>query len=567
MPERILLSDLLRNTRWLLRNRWVMLRPRRMDYVLLRLSGGLVDRKPEPPRRRFPLSLLPWPAPPPSVEALDEALERVAADPRVKGVVLILTGLSAGPAVLTGLREAIGRFRRSGKRAVAYVHDLSMWSYYLAAACDEIVAPEAASFLAAGFWSETLFLKDALALAGLQADLESFGEFKASPDTFRRSEMSKPHRQMLESILGSFYDHVVLAVAEGRHLPAGRVRELFDSVPLSAEQSREAGLLDVVCYEDELPAHLGTAEAPAVLVASHEAGRRLVRARRWHSRRAVGVIGLEGAIVPGPSRQPPMPLPIPLPVPGAQAGADTLVQQLRAAARDKRLAAVVLFVDSPGGSAFASDLIWREVDLLRRVKPVVVYMSDVAASGGYYVSAPASAIVAQPTTLTGSIGIWGGKIVTQGLYDKLHVRREVVSRGEAAGLYSDAAPFDDEERARVRAEIGAGYARFKSRVVQGRGLSDEEVEAVAGGRVWTGEQALAHGLVDQLGDFRAAADRARQLARLDTARYVPLVPVSTPRRYQVAQPAGGAAAWLAGLQAMFADHILAMAPWEIKIHG
>jgi protease-4 len=356
-------------------------------------------------------------------------------------------------------------------------------------------------------------------------------------------------------------------VAEGRRLAPDRVRELFDAVPLSAEQSCEAGLLDAVCYEDELPARLGTPEAPAALLAADRAGERLVRPRRWHSRRSVGVIGLEGTIIPGPSRQPPVPVPLPLPLPGAQAGSDTLVQELRAAARNRRLAAVVLVVDSPGGSAFASDLIWREMDLLRRAKPVVVLMTNVAASGGYYVSAPASVIVAQPTTLTGSIGIWGGKIVTQGLYEKLHMHREVVSRGRAAGLYSDAAPFDAEERARVRRELDDGYARFKSRVAQGRGMPEGAVEAVAGGRVWTGEQALAHGLVDGLGDLRTAADKARELAGLDTGRYVSLAPVAAPRRYQVAQAAGGLAGWLEGLRLLFSDHLLALVPWEIRIHG
>lgn len=567
MSERILFSDLIRNTHLALSNRWRLRRRHGMDYVLLRLSGSLVDLRPVPPRRRFPLSLLPWPPPPPSVQALDEMLERVAADPRVKGVVLVIAGLSAGPATLSSVRAALARFRQTGKRVVAYAHELSMWSYYLASACDEIVAPEAASFLAAGFWSEVLFLKDALALAGLQADLESIGEYKASPDTFRRSGMTGPHREMLESILDSFYEHVIAAVADGRGLGTDRVRELFDAVPFSAVESRQAGLLDAVCYEDELPVHLGTLESPAALLPADRAGDRLVRRRLWRSRRSVGIIGLEGAIVSGPSRQPPTPLPLPLPLPEAQAGSDTLVHQLRAAAANKRMAAVLLVVDSPGGSAFASDLIWREVEQLRRAKPVVVYMSNVAASGGYYVSAPASAIIAQPTTLTGSIGIWGGKFVTQGLFDKLRLRREVVSRGRAAGLYADVAPFDDEERLRVRRELGEGYARFKSRVALGRGLSDEQVEAVAGGRVWTGGQALAHGLVDGLGDLRLAADRARELAHLDIGRYVALVPVTPPRRYQSPQPAPGPAGWLEWLAALFSDRLLALAPWEIRIRG
>jgi len=216
----------------------------------------------------------------------------------------------------------------------------------------------------------------------------------------------------------------------------------------------------------------------------------------------------------------------------------------------------------------ASDLIAREVAHLRRLKPVVVYMSNRAASGGYYVSAPASAIFAQPMTLTGSIGIWGGKIITQGLYEKIRAGRETVSRGKAAGLYADIAPFTDEQRAKIRADIGAGYARFKARVADGRGMTDEAIEAIARGRVWTGEQALAHGLVDQLGDLQAAAAKACELAGLDPRRYASLVPVPAPRRYQLPQPAAAETGeWLASLSRLFREGVFAMAPWQVRFRG
>lgn len=562
MAERILISDLLRNTWLALTNRLRLLRRARMDYVVLRVGGSFPERTPRP-MRRFPLSLLPWPPPPTSVQAFNDTLEALAADPRLRGIVLLVSGLSAGPATLSSLRQAVYRFRRSGKQAVAYLHELSMWPYYLATACNRVLAPESASFQAAGLRVEALFLKDTLALAGIEADLEAIGEYKVSADTFRRVSMSEPHREMLESLLDSLYGHVVSALAEGRGTTPEQMRTLLDRVPLTAGQALEAGLLDGLCYEDELPTCLGTPE----LLTWEQARRRLIRPCRRHSRRAIGVVSLEGLIVPGPSRRPP-PLPFPLPLPVTQAGSDTLVQQLRAAAADNHLAAVVLHVDSSGGSALASDLIWREVVHLRRIKPVVVYMGNQAVSGGYYVSAPANAIVAQPTTLTGSIGIWGGKVVTRGLFDRLHARREAVSRGQAAGLYSDMAPFSDEERARVRAEIGAGYVRFKARVAEGRELTDEQVEAVARGRVWTGEQALAHGLVDLLGDLQAAVGRARELAGLDPRRYVPVVDVAVPTRYRLPQPlSADGGSWLAGLAALFREGVFALAPWAIRIRG
>jgi protease-4 len=567
MAEGILISDLFRNTwRWLT-NRLRLLGRRRLDYVVFQLGGSYPERT-LLPRRRFPLSLLPWPQPPPSVEAFANALEHLAFDPRVKGVVFLISDLSAGPATLSSLRQIIMHFRESGRRTVAYLQDLSMWPYYLAVACDEILVPESADFRAAGLWSEALFLKNTLSLLGIQADFEAIAEYKVSPDTFRRTKMTEPHREMLESMLDSLYDEVTGAIAAGRNMTAKRARKLLDGVPLTPQQAQEAGLLDGVCYEDELPGRIGSQGALAVLLPWDQARRRLVQPRRWYSHRAIGVVSLEGTIVPGSSRRAPFPLPIPLPVPTSQVGSDTLVQQLRAAAASRQIAAVVLHVDSPGGSALASDLIWRELMRLRHIKPLVVFMGNVAASGGYYVSAPASAIVAQATTLTGSIGIWGGKIVTTGLYDKIHARREVVSRGKAAGLYADFALFDEEERAKVRAELGLGYARFKARVAVGRNMTDEQVEAVARGRVWTGEQAMARGLVDALGDFRAAADRARELAGISPHRYAPLVDVPVPKRYQVAQPfPTNVLEWLDGLITLLHEGIFALAPWSIRIGG
>jgi protease-4 len=567
MAEWILISDLLRNARFALSNRLRLLRRKGMDYVTLKVSGDYPERTPRP-QRRFPLSLLPWPPPPPSVESFTRDLERLALDPRVKGVVFLISGFSAAAATVGSLRQAIGRFHDSGKHTVAYLHDVGLWSYYLAVSCDQILIPVSAGFRAAGLWSESVFLKDTLALVGVEADFEAIAEYKVSPDMFRRARMTEPHREMLKSLLDSVYEELVGAIADGRSSTPKRVRKLLDSAPLIAAEALEAGLVDGVCYEDELPAHLGTSQHPATLITWEQAQRRLVRPRRWHSRRAIGIISAEGLIVPGPSREPPIPLPIPLPMPSQQAGSDTLAQQLRAAAGDARLAAVILHVDSPGGSSLASDLIWREVDCLRQVKPVVVYMSNQAASGGYYISAAASAILAQPATLTGSIGIWGGKIVTRGLYEKVRANREVVSRGKAAGLYTDMAAFSDEERAKIRAEIGDGYARFKARVAAGRGMVEEEVEAIARGRVWTGAQAVDRGLVDQLGDLHAATARARELAGLDPRRYVPLVNVPTPKKRQLPRtlPAD-AADWLAGLVRLFHEGVFALAPWQIHIQG
>jgi len=211
--------------------------------------------------------------------------------------------------------------------------------------------------------------------------------------------------------------------------------------------------------------------------------------------------------MPGRTRR----LPLPVPFVGQQAGATTIVQAVRQAERDRRIAAVVLLVDSPGGSALASDLIWREVWRLRQSKPVVVLMGGRAASGGYLICASAHHIVARPATLTGSIGIWGGKFVLTELLHKLRMGHAVVQCGAAAGLYSELTPFSDQERSRIRRDQGAFYERFKAIVADGRGMTEEQVEEVARGRVWTGAQALEIGLVDELGDFGTALARAKEL--------------------------------------------------------
>jgi protease-4 len=199
---------------------------------------------------------------------------------------------------------------------------------------------------------------------------------------------------------------------------------------------------------------------------------------------------------------------------------------------------------------------------------VVVYMGNQAASGGYYVSAPAMEIIAQPTTLTGSIGIWGGKLVTSELFAKSKARREIVSRGRAAGLYSDTRPFTPGERERIQADIGAGYVRFKARVAKGRGMDDEDVESLARGRVWTGEQARARALVDEIGDLWLAAERARKLAKIDPRRHAPLASVQSPRRWQLPVPQPTEAGeWIQGLMSLAREGLWAMAPWGIRIRG
>lgn len=566
--------DLPRNFALTVRNLLRSLRRKGLDCVVLSIRGSYPERRPRRESLPFPFSRLPLFPQEVSLEDVRATMEVIGNDQRVQDVVLRFDTLRAGPSTLYSLRRHLLGLRAKGRRLVAWLPGAGTWDYYLASACDEVFLPQSGRLFALGLRAEPVFLKDTLALVGVEADLEAIAEYKVSPDTFRRSTMSEPHREMLNAILDSYFDEIVTAIAEGRGLAPARVRELIDEMPLTPAEAVEAGLVDAVLYEDELAHHLGDGTMSAPLLAWREAARRLRQPIKWTTRQRIGVVSLEGMIVPGRSRR--VPAPVPLRFIEAQAGADTIVQALRCAEADKRIVAVIFHVETPGGSAIASDLICREVRRLRQRKPVVVLMGGQATSGGYYVSALANRIVARPTTLTGSIGIWGGKFIAAGLYEKLGIGREPVQRGAMAGLYSELAPFSDGERARVRRDLGEAYARFKALVAEGRGMTDEQVEEIARGRVWTGAQSREIGLVDELGDFETALAMAKELAGLKPEREYTVVQVRPPRHELFPPPFplarggardGGWGALLDALQNLARERVWALAPWAIRIRG
>jgi protease-4 len=565
--------DLPRNTILAIRNLLRSLRREGLDYVALTIQGSYPERTPYRDPLPFPLNLLPLFPSEVSLEEMKAMLGMIGDDRRVQGVILRFDALQAGPSTLHSLRRLLLDLRARGKHVIAWLPSADTWDYYLASVCDEIILPPSGRLSVLGLRSEALFLKETLALAGVEADLEAIAEYKVSPDTFRRSTMTEPHREMLDAILDGYFDEIISAIAEGRELDQDRVRELIDEMPLTPTRAVEAGLADAVLYEDELAAHLsGTMpeQDQVALLTRQEAARWLRRPIRWTKRQRIGVVSLEGLIVPGRSRRVPSPLPLPLPF-EAQAGSETIVQALRRAEVDERIAAVIFHVETPGGSALASDLICREVRRLRKSKPVVVLMGEQAASGGYYVSTLADRIVARPTTLTGSIGIWGGKFVLTDLYDRLGVGREAVQRGAMAGLYSEMVPFSEEERAQVRHDMGEGYARFKALVAEGREMSEERVEEIARGRVWTGAQALEIGLVDTLGDFETALATAKELANLEPEQEYTIVQMTPPRQellprpFPIAEPTWRVV--LDVLQNLARERVWALAPWTVRVRG
>ncbi len=535
------------------------------DYIVVPLQGSYPERQ-APSRFRLVSRLLPFfRREEESLSELREHLARIGRDPRCQGVVLRFEDLHTGLATAGALRQAISDLKARRKKVVAFLNQFTTTNYYIATAADEIVCTESADFAAVGLSIQAVFLKDALARWGIQADMERLEEYKTGANTFTDSSMPAAEREMLGSLLDSLYSQVVDGIAAGRSLTPDRVSALLDQAPFTAQRAAEEGLVDVVLYEDDLPRHLGSAVHPATLQPWHTAKARLRHGYRWQrTPEAVGVITLRGTIVPGESREVPFAIPL---VGGHQAGSETLVRALRRVAQDDSVKAVVCYIESPGGASLASDLIWREVHHVAQQKPVVAYLANVAASGGYYVAVGAHHIVARPETLTGSIGVFGGKLVLQGFYERAKAGVVRLTRGRSAGLYGPERPFDDEERKAVKALLADTYERFKQRVSEGRRMSPEAVQEVAKGRVWTGAQALERGLVDELGDFQAAVARAKALAGLEQAPEVRVVDLTPPLTYvSPPLPATFVLSRLGGMVTQLNhEHVWTLAPWLIQV--
>lgn len=442
----------------------------------------------------------------PTLRALHEA----AADPHVRGLIAKVGG-GLPWAVMQELRLGVRAFAAGGKPTLAWAETFgeepgSMAGYVLATAFDQVWLQPGGDLGLLGVGVETTFVRGALDRLGIEPQLQQRHEYKNAADRFMRSEFTEAHRAALDRVVESVFAGAVEMISEGRGLDVAVVRELVDGGPHRATAAKEAHLVDVLGYRDD--AHRAISEQVGDDV-------ELRFADRWRPRRQVrlpvpraghvALVDIRGVIATGRSRRGPG---------GRTAGSDTVGAALRAALADSRARAVVVRVESPGGSAAASETIWREVSRLREAKPVIVSMGGVAASGGYYVACAADVIVALPATLTGSIGVVGGKVVVGGLLERLGLTTGTVSRGEHALMYSGRRGFDEPERERLAAALDAVYDDFVAKVAQGRGRPREEIDAVARGRVWTGSDAQGVGLVDELGGLRDAVRIARARAGL-----------------------------------------------------
>ncbi len=465
----------------------------------------------------------------PSLEELRTDLRRLGADPRISHVVLTFENLAPLWPRLAVIRDEVANLQSAGKGVVVWAKHYDLAAMYAVGSADALYLQPGGQVAPLGRRRTYLFFGDTLAAMGLRFHAVTISGFKAAADVFTRSSMSDELRQMAQWLMDSEYSALLEQIASARSVSLDAVKRWFDGSPFTDEEAVEAGIIHKLVRQEELGSLIGD-RGQAQLTDWSEAHRRLLLApRRLRRRPHAAVICVNGDIVDGYSQEPPFQPPFAVPMfTRRKAGDLTVVQQIRRAERDRRVKAVLLCIASGGGSASASEAMHNALASLAAKKPVVVYMDTVAASGGYYIAAPARWIVAHPTTLTGSIGVLTGRFAYAELLEKHRIAHETLILGSPLQRSFEA--MTESEEAVLRKGIERIYELFLQRVVSGRSLSTEAVKAVAGGRVWTGQQALEHGLVDQVGTLNDALAKTVELAGLpDHAAFVAVTPHSSMR--------------------------------------
>jgi protease IV len=460
----------------------------------------------------------------PTVRALVDDLRKAKVDSRVRAVLLKPTGFeSPFWAKVQEIRDAVLDFKKSGKPVYAYLEYGGDREYYLATAADKVFLMPSTPLDLTGVATYELFLRGTMDKLGVVPDLHRIGDYKTAVNTFREKGFTAAHKEMDESMNRDLYEQIVRGIADGRKKQESDVRALIDDGPFLPEDALRAGLVDDVAYEDQVDDKLRAGERRARLD-TDDYSRVSTSSLGLNRGPRIAVIYASGTITGGKSGYDP--------VNGGIAGSDTLIEYIKQARRDGTIRAIVLRVDSPGGSASASDAIWRELMITkteRADRPLVVSMSDLAASGGYYIAMPAQVIVAQPSTLTGSIGIFGGKFVTGGLYEKLGAHIESTSIGKHAEIDGPARPYNPQELEKLQEQLQSFYDQFVEKVAASRHSTPEKIDAIAQGRVWTGRQGKQNGLVDELGGLDRAIAIAKQRAKIAADSDVELI-VYPPRK-------------------------------------
>jgi protease IV len=475
-----------------------------------------------------------------TVRGFVDNLQKASRDSRIKTVLLMPSGLQLPYwGKVQELRDAVVAFRKSGKRVVAFLEYGGDREYYLASAADKVYLLPSSPLDLSGMASYEVFLRGAFDKVGAYPDIVHVGEYKSAANQLTEKGFTPAHREMTESLNRDMYEQLVHGIAESRKKSEQEIRALLDQGPFVPDQALKAGLVDDLAYEDQLDDReptLGEDDMGRV------EGRNYLRISPasigFRPRSRIALVYAVGTIASGKSTFDP--------VNGTILGSDTLIEQIRDARDDSTIKAIVLRVDSPGGSALASDVIWRELMVTREAdttRPLVVSMSDLAASGGYYIAMAGDSIVAQPGTLTGSIGVFGGKVAIGGALNKIGVNYDAVVSGQNATIDSPFTPFTPSQRMKVQEMMQNVYDDFIEKAAESRKTTPERIHEVAQGRVWTGQQARERGLVDALGGLDTAISIAKDRAKIPKDEDVELVVFSGRRTLYEAlseQLSGGA---------------------------
>src|SRR5438552_3269530 len=489
------------------------------SVLALKISGPLPDYVPEDPIRKL------FGGQPQSLSSLLGQFRKAKVDKRISAVLLDIDMPEEGWAKAEEIRAAIADFRTSGKPVYAFMEMGLNNDYYIASACDKIFLPPPGDLFTSGLAADVMCLRGSLDKLGMYPDIFKIGKYKSAADMFTQKQMTDAHREFMNSLLDDLFGRFVEAITKARNKSPEEVKALIDNAPYNAAQAKDAGLIDGALYRDEvekeLKKRLGYQDSDELHIAKAGDYRQISQESLGLNKgEKIAVVYAAGDIVSGKSEF------------GGSGettiGSDSLVKTLAEARDDRGVKAIVLRIDSPGGSGLASDIIWRAIESVKEKKPVVVSMSDVAASGGYYIACNANKIVAEPSTITGSIGVLAGKPVVKGLYDWLGITNEYVMRGQNSGMFRESEKFSDSERKKWLEFLVTTYVDFSSKVAKGRKKEQTYIDSIVQARVCTGQQGKERGLVDEYGGLDKAIEIAKQLANIPADKGVQRVIMPRP---------------------------------------
>ena len=448
-------------------------------------------------------------------------IKKAKTDPNVKGIYLNLTTIKAGIASIEEIRNALIDFKKSEKFIISYSDAYSQTNYYLSSVADKVYMNPEGILMFLGMRSELMFFKEALQKLGIEPQIIRHGKFKSAIEPLIYNKMSKANREQIETYMNSIWDHILKGISTEREISVEKLNDLANNLTLKNSKSAiDNGLVDGLKYKDEVLAEIAkltdNEKIDKIESVSLTKYTKVPNTKRKFNKNKIAVVYANGSVIMGEGEE-------------GSIGSDRISRAIRKARLDSTIKAIVFRVNSGGGSALASEVIWREVKLAQEVKPVIASLGDVAASGGYYIVAPAQKIVASPNTITGSIGVFGVLFNGQKLLNnKLGVHVDVVKTNTFADIGSFARKLTAQEREVIQYSIENTYDTFISHVAEGRNMTKEDIDKIGQGRVWSGENALEIGLIDQFGGLQDAINIAAETANLESYRIVNLPKLEDP---------------------------------------